>query len=715
MFEVFLLKMNNIFKLKIKKICGIISWLRYKDMFKIAIDGPAGAGKSTISQIVSKKLNFEYIDTGAMYRAITLKALRLGINMEDEAAYDFLETTTLDIINGHVILDSEDVSEDIRSVEVTNQVSTPSKIGVVRTFLVNYQRKISDAKNVVMDGRDIGTVVLPKADLKIYLDATVECRAKRRMLERLEKGVTLTLEETINEIKVRDYKDSTRAISPLRKADDAIVIDSSNMTIDEVVNKIILLVIERGFKIMSKEKITEFQTVKGRIINVTKDAIYLELEEGEKAVIYSNDLENYVEGQKLRDNYNEGQEFEAQVKQVAKDRKTGEPLYILSTKLEAEKAKLTIFEELKEKDEIITAKVVKVTNAGADLVYNDLKVFMPIRNVDLSVEALRKMVGQSLDVIVTYVNKDRMQVQVSNYLAMRKKARLAKEEALSNIHVDDIIEGIVVDVLPYGAIVSLNQVSGLLHVSEMSHKMVKNASDLYKVNDKVTVKVIKMEGDRISLSVRALTPHPWEVLKEKYHEGDVFDGTVAKIIDAGLLIKLTDEYMGLMPKSEYSWLVNERLDGKYNEGDQIKVKVLSIDDAKKRVSLSHRATVENTWGSIKVRKGETIKVVIAEIVERGAKVNYLNVTGFMPINEVTAARRIQKVDEVFPLGTEVDAMVIDVDSSRAKLVVSAKALEVAKERAEYDKYYKEQERETPTSTLGDLIGKMHLFDEEEDK
>lgn len=217
-------------------------------MFKIAIDGPAGAGKSTISKLVAQVLHFEYIDTGAMYRAITLKAMRLGINLENEDEYGFLESTTLDIFNGKVIMDDEDVSVEIRSVEITNNVSVPSRIRVVREYLVDYQRKISDARNVVMDGRDIGTVVLPNADLKIYLTASVKCRALRRMKEREASGVYLSLEETMAEIEARDYKDSTRAISPLRQADDAILLDSSDMSIEEVVNFIIFLVYERGFK-----------------------------------------------------------------------------------------------------------------------------------------------------------------------------------------------------------------------------------------------------------------------------------------------------------------------------------------------------------------------------------------------------------------------------------------------------------------------------------
>jgi cytidylate kinase len=132
-------------------------------MFKIAIDGPAGSGKSTISKLLAKKLNFEYIDTGAMYRAITLKGLRLGVNLENEDEYNYLDSTVLDICNGRYLMDGEDVSEAIRSVEVTKAVSTPSKIGRVRDYLVDYQRQICNTRNCIVDGRDIGTVVLPDA------------------------------------------------------------------------------------------------------------------------------------------------------------------------------------------------------------------------------------------------------------------------------------------------------------------------------------------------------------------------------------------------------------------------------------------------------------------------------------------------------------------------------------------------------------------------
>lgn len=223
--------------------------------WQIAIDGPAGAGKSTISKKVAQVLGFEYIDTGAMYRAVTLKALNLKINMYNEKEYEFLEETKLDFQNQCVFLDNVDVSKEIRSLEVSNNVSLVASFSYVRHKLVSLQKELAASKNVIMDGRDIGTVVLPNANLKIFLNAEIEERAKRRMNERMEKHQEVQdLTATIQEIKERDNKDSNRPISPLTKAADAIEIDSSKLNVDEVVEEIIKLVLKRGYKMENLEQ-----------------------------------------------------------------------------------------------------------------------------------------------------------------------------------------------------------------------------------------------------------------------------------------------------------------------------------------------------------------------------------------------------------------------------------------------------------------------------
>ncbi len=209
--------------------------------YKLAIDGPAGSGKSTISSLIAKKLGWTHIDTGAMYRAVTLQAIELNIDLNDEKAYSFLETSHIHYDLNKIYIDDRDVSEDIRSEAVTNHVSLVSSFPYVRRKLVDLQKKAAENGNIVMDGRDIGTVVLPHADLKIFLTANVEERAKRRYKEHLKKGKQEPIDRVIEDIQKRDQKDSTRKESPLRKADDAITLDTTFLTIEEVVNKIIEL------------------------------------------------------------------------------------------------------------------------------------------------------------------------------------------------------------------------------------------------------------------------------------------------------------------------------------------------------------------------------------------------------------------------------------------------------------------------------------------
>ena len=216
----------------------------------IAIDGPAASGKSTTSKLVAECLGYLYIDTGAMYRAITLKILRNKIRPEEaEIIGELAERTSVRLEkadNGiKVFLDGEDVSKEIRTQEVTRAVSAVSAIEKVRTVMVREQRKVGELGGVVVDGRDIGTVVFPNADIKIFMIANVEERARRRQKELKHAGVTVDLSKLIEEIAVRDNKDSGRDISPLRKADDAIALDTTDLTIEEQVDFIVKNVFER--------------------------------------------------------------------------------------------------------------------------------------------------------------------------------------------------------------------------------------------------------------------------------------------------------------------------------------------------------------------------------------------------------------------------------------------------------------------------------------
>lgn len=210
----------------------------------IAIDGPSGAGKSTLGKLLAKKYNLSYIDTGAMYRAMGLKAFDTGVDIEDDIVLEtFCSTVEMDYEekDGHlkIVIDGINYTDRIRTQSAARLSSNISTKKPVRDYLVGFQRKLGEAGGVVMEGRDIGTVVFPDADLKFYLDASHETRGKRRFSELKESKMKVNLADIMASEKARDEKDSTRTLSPLRKAPDAIYIDSSNFTISEVFSKMI--------------------------------------------------------------------------------------------------------------------------------------------------------------------------------------------------------------------------------------------------------------------------------------------------------------------------------------------------------------------------------------------------------------------------------------------------------------------------------------------
>ena len=215
--------------------------------FVVAIDGPAGSGKGTVTKLVGEKLGLINIDTGAMYRCVTLYMLRNNIKLDEtEKIEKMLQEIDIQLKKENGLekfyLNGEDVTKEIRTNEVNKLVSQVSHVVEVRENITNLSRKVAEGKKVIMEGRDVGTNVFPNANLKIYLDATPEERARRRLKQNIEKGIKSSYKEILDNIKFRDNNDKTSKVAPLKQAEDAIYIDSSNMTIEEVVEKVISLI-----------------------------------------------------------------------------------------------------------------------------------------------------------------------------------------------------------------------------------------------------------------------------------------------------------------------------------------------------------------------------------------------------------------------------------------------------------------------------------------
>lgn len=218
-------------------------------MINVAIDGPAGAGKSTIAKAAAKELGFIYVDTGALYRAVAYNAVKTDAIDDEQKIIDMLDSTKVELkyVNGvqAVYLNGEDVSAFIRTPEISMGASKVSAIPQVRAFLLNLQREIARTNNVIMDGRDIATVVLPNADVKIFLFASPECRAERRYKELIEKGESVSFDDVLKDVNQRDYQDSHREIAPLKPSDDSIMADTSELTLQESIDLIVNTIKEK--------------------------------------------------------------------------------------------------------------------------------------------------------------------------------------------------------------------------------------------------------------------------------------------------------------------------------------------------------------------------------------------------------------------------------------------------------------------------------------
>ena len=656
--------------------------------FKVALDGPAGSGKSSISEIVCKKLGFVHIDTGAMFRAITLEALNRKIDLEKEEEYNFVHDTNVLYADGKTYLNGVDVSKEIREELVTNNVSLVSKYKIVRDKMVDYERKSAAKGKIIMDGRDIGSVVLPDADVKIFLNATPEERAKRRQKELAEKGIVLTYEEVLEDIKARDYKDSHRDIAPLTKPKDAIEVDTTKMSIDEVVEEIIKI-IDRKMNSMEnlmddfefkRYKIGAF--VKGTVVQVEPNTLTIDLHTNLEGVIhldhYTNDksITSFVGLVKV------GDEIEAHVSKI-----TDEHIFLSRDKVLKNESFKTLVDALESK-EVIVAKVVKeIPSKGYTLSYAGFELFMPMSQSVKDVE-----INSKLEVRVIDVNEERKRAVVSSKVIQQEAYEALKKQEYDNLNIGDTIHGTIDKVLSYQVYVKFGNLQGIIKARDVAHEFV-DITTVLKDGEAIDAVVIAKENGKIFLSRKALLKSPIEQYIGEHKIGDKVVGKVTNKLPFGLLIELAPNLKGLLHSSEYSHNPNDNFNNCVIIGDEVEAAILSIDTNKEKISLSRKALMDNPWEKVNAKVGDLVDFKVTEVKPNGLEVSAIGVDGFIPASE-TMVERGKDISQYFAKDDEGKAYIIEIEPKEWKLRLSIKRYQLEVDRASYEKYLENEDVET---------------------
>ena len=677
------------------------------EKFIVAIDGPAGSGKSSISAIIAEREGFTHIDTGAMYRAVTLEALKRKINLEDEKEYAFVNEIEIIYKDGKTLLNGVDVSNDIRSQEVTNNASLVAKYKTVRDRMVYFQRESAKEGKVIMDGRDIGSVVLPNADLKIFLTAKAQERAKRRCKEYEAKGIPCDYETILNDIKVRDYKDSHREIAPLKKADDAVFVDTTEMTIEEVVNKIISLINERYNKMANKEPsfeelLNNYDAKPNVKVGDIVDGVVVSIPDDKTLLL---DIHSFTEGTLHLNYYTKDQSITSFKGLV----KVGDTLRCKITKIEngqgrndhslimlsrLDQLKFEAFDKVvaaKENNETLTVYVAKEVNSGFLCSYEGIELFMPKSH------ALKDTkVKQNVEVKVIEIEEKRRRAVVSTKVIEHEKYIEARDAELDKINVGDALEGEVTKVEKYAAFVRIGNVTGVIKARDVCHEFV-DITTVLKAGDSVKVQVLSKDNGKLQLSRKALIKTAYQEFKESHKVSDKITGKVTNKQPGYLLLEIAPNLKGLLHQSEYSWNPNDNYNNQVVIGDEVEVAIIAMNDEKENIRLSRKALMDNPWDKVEAKVGDTVDVKIKEVKSSGLVVEAYGVDGFIPASETTVEGK-KALTDFYAVGDEAKAIVIDVNKKEWKLKLSIRKFANKEERAEFEKYLESEEAST---SIGD--------------
>ncbi len=708
-------------------------------MITVAVDGPAGSGKSSVSREVAERLGLKYVDSGAIYRSITLFLLRKHGELTREASYaeelDGLAVEQRFNPGGScsTYVNGEDVSAEIRSELIAKNIGVVSDDPRIRGFVNERLREWGRNESIIMDGRDIGTVVFPDAHIKIYLDASAEVRAQRRHREYLESGKTVDLNAIKNQIIQRDIEDTSRPVGALRKAADAIVVDTSHMTRPEVVEKLVDIIGKGpvagrpgGGKISERadvrgsdgmidhterldeditmehvansapEEIRPNTILQGEVVTV--DAGYAYVNVGTKS-----------EGRVSLEEFEKAPEVGDVVDVILLNRKMVDGMFVFSKKAADGRVKWKKFLDWhRAGNQHVTAAISEINKNGLSVNCMGISAFVPFSQAgDIRFK-------KSLDSATEYKFKIRKVDEKHNSVILSRKEYLEEEAArvwsdfIGKHTVGSRVNGRVLRFTEDGAVVDIDGVEAVLSKDNISWKKVFKKRKVITQGEEREFQVLSIdtENRKAEVGLKQLAEDPWTQVGTKYPVGSNVTGKVVTVTTFGVFIELEDGVEGLVNAADLSWTkknVNPRDFCK--PGQKIEAQVLSVEPSERKMSLGMRQLQENPWDTIGARYpvGTVKRGKIRKIMNFGVFVEIDgDIDGLVHISDVTWEDEKKDVLSRFKVGEEVEYKILDINREEMKISCGIKQLSKSPWEAISEKY-------PPRSRISGVISRITNF------
>jgi small subunit ribosomal protein S1 len=675
----------------------------------IAIDGPAGSGKSTIARLLAQGLGFTYVNSGNLYRAISLGCLRRNIGpAEPEQAVEYARTAVLDYRGDQVFLDGEDVSAILHTDEIDRLSAPLSAIVPIRHVINEHIRRLAGTGNIVVEGRDMTTVVFPQAEYRFFLDATVEARARRRF----EQGVSrLSLEEIRLAITERDEIDRNKTEGSLIIAPGVERLDTSDLTIGQVYDKLKEKIKNEGLTmaqmevepnrgpmgtgpadepeglkaanpgeniqtqlqeeyLKTLEQLEEGQLVEGTVIQVTPDQVFIDVGYKSEGKIPRGE---FAELPQIGDTVS--------VILIAKENKHGE--VIVSKQKADSKILWKNLRQAFQDHSPVEGLIEKTVKGGFDVNLGlGVRAFLPISQSDAQkVDKPEKFLGMKAKFYVERLYSDgKVNIVVNRRKWLEEEIDRKRNDFFEHTAIGTDISGTVKSFTSFGAFIDLGGFDGLLHINDMSWGHVTRPKDFVKKGQEIRLKVIRIDPveKRINLSLKHFTDDPWVHFEDKYHVNDIVNGKVTKLTDFGAFIELEEGIEGLAHISEFSWVKKVQKPGELlKPNDMVECMILGYDLQAGRVSLGLKQVSANPWSDIeeKYPLGTRLTRKVVKITNAGAFIELEEgIDGFLHGDDISWTKKVKHPGSELEVGQEIEVMVIGVDREGRNIKLGIKQL-----------------------------------------